>query len=348
MSRDDGITLYEYGPTRSARCRWVLQELGVPFEAVEIDLGAGQHRSPEYLAINPFGRIPALVHGDLTLFESVAICLHLANTFPEGGLLPEPGSRERALHDQWLMFCTNELEQPLWRTHRHLRLHPVERRILADVWAARAEFAKATDVLAATLDGRQHLVGDRLTVADVVLGYTLGWSTWYGLLADSPVLQRYLAGLLARPACPKALSGPIDPARKARSTQRTPVPVMTLLAVADLERAGRFYDAAFGWRRRIDVPVLVEYGLPDGRGLGVYQREGFARNTGELPTQAPEGRTTATELYLRCEDLDAAIERIEAAGGRLLSARAARDWGDEAAYYADPDGNVLALARPLA
>lgn len=122
--------------------------------------------------------------------------------------------------------------------------------------------------------------------------------------------------------------------------------ILTILAVNDLERSRTFYNSAFGWPLRVDVPVYVEYALPGGQGLGLYRREGFARNTGLAPAAVPAGAITATEIYLRVEDLPAAVATLGAAGARLLSPAAPRDWGDEAAYFADPDGNVLAVARP--
>ena len=124
--------------------------------------------------------------------------------------------------------------------------------------------------------------------------------------------------------------------------------VLVILATADLARARAFYDAAFGWEVRVDAPVYVEYRPRDGVGVGLYLRQGFARNTGIAPAPIPPGAVAGTEIYVRVDDLDAAIRRVEAAGARLLSARAARDWGDDAAYYADPDGNVVAVARPRA
>jgi len=123
--------------------------------------------------------------------------------------------------------------------------------------------------------------------------------------------------------------------------------ILTLLAVRDLARSVAFYRRGLGWAPRVEVPVYVELALPGGRGLGLYQREHFALNTG-LPAALPTpGTTTGTELYLRCDDLDAAIARLEAAGAARLAPRALKPWGDEAAYYADPDGNVIVLARPV-
>lgn len=122
--------------------------------------------------------------------------------------------------------------------------------------------------------------------------------------------------------------------------------VLTILAVADLARSVAFYREAFGWPARVEVPVYVELALPDGRGLGLYARDGFARNVGQTPVLHAPDRIGGTELYFHVDDLDGATRRLEAAGALVLSPRAARDWGDEAAYYADPDGNVVVVARP--
>ncbi len=122
--------------------------------------------------------------------------------------------------------------------------------------------------------------------------------------------------------------------------------VLTILAVADRERSAAFYREAFGWPARVDVPVYTELELPDGRGLGLYQREGFARNTGQAPHELPDGAISGTEVYLRCDDVEATMDRLRRAGARMLSDLAPREWGDDAAYFADPDGNVLVVARP--
>ncbi len=134
---------------------------------------------------------------------------------------------------------------------------------------------------------------------------------------------------------------------KGHSTVTAARHVLTILAVTDLDLSTQFYRTAFGWPARVEVPVFVEFELPDGRGLGVYERKSFAVNTEHLPSQVGAGEITGTEIYLHCDDLDAAIERLHEAGARQLSARAERPWGDEAAYFADPDGNVLVVARPL-
>src|SRR5207253_802989 len=85
---EDTMKLYEFAPTRSIRVRWTLQELGAEFESVTVNMIAGEHRRPEFLKINPAGKLPVLVDGDLVLTESVAIVLYLADKYPEKGLSP--------------------------------------------------------------------------------------------------------------------------------------------------------------------------------------------------------------------------------------------------------------------
>jgi catechol 2,3-dioxygenase-like lactoylglutathione lyase family enzyme len=115
----------------------------------------------------------------------------------------------------------------------------------------------------------------------------------------------------------------------------------------DLERSLKFYREIFDWPKVVDVPVYAEFELPDGLRLGLYGCEGFGRNTGQNPFVIPEGEVTTTEIYFRTDDVPSLIDRLEAAGARLLNRLTLRDWGDEAAYFADPDGNVLVVARSV-
>jgi glutathione S-transferase len=192
------MKLYEFAPTRSIRARWTLQELGVPFEAVTVDLRAGEHRKPEFLAINPAGKLPVLVDGDFVLTESVAIVLYLAEKHPGKGLLPtEP--RQRAEVNRWLMFAATELEQPLWRIARHTALYPEDRRLPADVVLASEDFRAMADVLEQHMQQRPFVTGDRVTVADFVLAYTLDWANEVKLLDGFPKLSAYMERMYARP-----------------------------------------------------------------------------------------------------------------------------------------------------
>jgi catechol 2,3-dioxygenase-like lactoylglutathione lyase family enzyme len=121
--------------------------------------------------------------------------------------------------------------------------------------------------------------------------------------------------------------------------------VLVILAVRDLARMRAFYRAALGWAEVVDVPVYVEMQSADGMRLGLYHDEAFGRNIGLVPDVSPA--ITRTELYLHTADLEDAIARAERAGARSLSPRGPRPWGDEAAYFADPEGNLVVFARPL-
>lgn len=123
--------------------------------------------------------------------------------------------------------------------------------------------------------------------------------------------------------------------------------VLLIFAVRDLPKAVMFYLQAFGWKQTVDVPVYAEFEMPGGQRLGLYQKEGFARNTGQDPICAADGELTGSEIYFHVDDIKAAIARLTEAGARQLSGLSPRDWGDEAVYFADPDGNVIVLARPL-
>ena len=192
------MKLYEFGPTRSIRARWTLQELEVDFESIKVNLRAGEHLRPEFLAINPAGRIPVLVDGDLVISESVAIVLYLAEKYPAKQLLPTE-VKQRAEMNRWLMFAVTELEQPLWRITRHTALYPENKRLPADIAIASEEFKQMAAVLARHMRDRRFVATDRVTVADFVTAYTLDWGNEFRLLDDCPGLQAYIERMYARP-----------------------------------------------------------------------------------------------------------------------------------------------------
>jgi glutathione S-transferase len=195
------MKLFEFSPTRSIRVRWTLQELEVDFEAATVNLLAGEHRQPAFLAINPAGKIPALVDGDLVLTESVAIAVYLADKYPDKKLIPVD-LEQRAQHNRWLLFTATELEQPLWRITRHTNLYPESKRLPGDVALAREEFTAMARVLDTHMHGRQFLIGNTVTVADFVLAYTLDWANEVQLLDAFPPLQDYMERMYARPRAP--------------------------------------------------------------------------------------------------------------------------------------------------
>jgi glutathione S-transferase len=199
------MKLYEFGPTRSIRARWTLQELGVDFEPIRVNLLAGENRRPEFLKINPAGKIPVLVDGEMVLTESVAIVLYLAEKYPDKGLLPA-GLNERAQVNRWLLFAATELEQPLWRIARHTALYPEEQRLPPDVILASGEFKDMASVLEKHMRGRQFVAGDGVSVADFVMAYTLDWANEGKLLDGCPQLLAYMNRMYARPHAPPRIA----------------------------------------------------------------------------------------------------------------------------------------------
>jgi glutathione S-transferase len=195
------MKLYEFAPTRSIRARWTLQELGVDFEAITIDLRKGEAHRPEFLSINPAAKLPALVDGDLVLTESVAIVTYLGEKYRDKGLVPTD-LRQRAQFNRWMLFTVTELEQPLWRIARHTNLYPEPDRLPADIPLAKRDFRSMVAVAEKHMQNRQYVVGDSVTVADFVLGFTLDWANEVGLLDESPQLRAYMEKLYARPRAP--------------------------------------------------------------------------------------------------------------------------------------------------
>ena len=121
-----------------------------------------------------------------------------------------------------------------------------------------------------------------------------------------------------------------------------------IFAVSDLERSLSFYETAFDWPRnpRIDYSNYVELFPSDGGTLGLFEREGFAGTVGAEPIRLENGDIAPGYVYVRVDDVYEAVEHVTAAGGRPLSPLSRRDWGDTAAWFADPDGNVIAVAGP--
>ncbi len=124
--------------------------------------------------------------------------------------------------------------------------------------------------------------------------------------------------------------------------------MQVIFAVTDLQRSLGFYETAFDWPRndRIDYANYVELHPPDGGTLGLYERDGFTGTVGAEPLSVDNGKVAPAYVYVRVDDIEATVARIEAAGGRALSPLGPRQWGETAAWFADPDGNVLAVAVP--
>jgi glutathione S-transferase len=199
------MKLYEFGPTRSIRARWILQELGVEFDAVSVDLTRREHCTPDFLELNPAGRVPVLVDGDLVLNESAAIVLYLAEKYPDRGFIPADLKLRADLY-RWILFAVTELEQPWWRIARHTHLYPEEDRLPAEVALARRDFLPMAAVLETHMRGRNYVVGDRVTAADFLIAYTLDVAEEMQLLDECPALRSYVARMYARPRAPRRIA----------------------------------------------------------------------------------------------------------------------------------------------
>lgn len=200
------LRLYFCPRTRSTRPRWLLEELQAPYELVRVDLAKGEHKRPEYLAIHPHGAVPALVDGSTVLIESVAICLHLADKFPDRGLAPAVGTMERALYYQWMVYAVATLEPALVQYYANTVAKSEDDRDPDDALDAKHTVDTIAHVLTKALNGRDFIVGATFTAADVVLGSMLGWAKSMGLLKDHPRLETYVKTVTDRPAFRRAQS----------------------------------------------------------------------------------------------------------------------------------------------
>lgn len=193
------ITLYEYGPSRSQQARWTLDELGLEYTAIG-DLNI--LHSEELKKVNPMGKVPAVVINGEPLFEAAAICTYLADLVPEKGLIAPSGTRERALHLQWVSFALTEMEAYVWSNARNTFVLPEKERVKALFKQNNQAYIHAAKVLDKVLEGKEYLVGDRFSVTDILVGFVLNWGNGMGLLDKAPNLQKYLKRLKARPHCP--------------------------------------------------------------------------------------------------------------------------------------------------
>ena len=199
------MKLYGFPPTRSIRVLWMLQELGLDFEYIQVDPTKGEHRRPEFLTVNPAGKLPVLVDDDFVLTESVAIVLYLAEKYPQKGLLPTD-PRARAEVYRWLLFTATELEQPVWRIQRHTHGYSIEKRLAAEILLARQDFLDMAAVMEKHLETRTVLVGESVTVADFITAYTLDMASMVHLLEDMPNLSAYMERMYARPKAPQRIA----------------------------------------------------------------------------------------------------------------------------------------------
>jgi glutathione S-transferase len=183
---------------RPVRVVWTLEELGQPYELEVMSREEG--RGEEHRARHPLGRVPVLEDDEGFVFESAAICLHLADMHPEAGLVPPLGAHDRALVYQWACFAPAELEPPLIESAIQAERDP-ERAA-----AARRRFDAAAGAVASAVDGEEYLVGGRFTVADVLVGTALAFTARAGFADELPTsLTDYVGRLAQRPAYQRAV-----------------------------------------------------------------------------------------------------------------------------------------------
>ncbi len=198
------IKLYGVPMSRALRSLWALEEIGVEYEHVPVNT-TDDSKKPDYLAINPNGRIPALVDGDLTLFESMAINLYLARKY-DGGLQPKTLEDEsRAV--QWSFWAMTELEPHLLEMLKHRVLLPEDERNASEAEAGAAALHAPLLVLDGALEGRSCLLGDSFTIADLNVAAVLSWSIFVGLdLSGFSHVKSWFDACMGRPAVARARS----------------------------------------------------------------------------------------------------------------------------------------------
>jgi glutathione S-transferase len=193
------LTLYHAAPSRSSIVRWMLEELGEPYDIHLLSLKKGEHRQPAYLAVNPMGKVPALKHGDVVIAEAAAICCYLADEFPTADLNVPIGDPRRGTYLTWLFFGPSCIE-PAVAERAFPRKDPAPRSTLGF-----GDFDTVMDVLArATAAADPYLMGKRFTAADVVVGSQLRWGMLFKLIPERPEFTAYVARLSERPALKRA------------------------------------------------------------------------------------------------------------------------------------------------
>jgi glutathione S-transferase len=192
------IIFYTNPRSRGQIARWMLEELGEPYETVILDFESGT-KSTEYLAINPMGKVPAILHKDLVVTEVAAICAYLADAFPAAGLAPQQQDARRGPYFRWMFFAAGPLEMAATGKALGL-LAPAERR--GTVGYGTFEDTMAT--LETAVTGRKFICGDQFTAADVYVGSHISWGRQFDLIPDRPAFAEYVQRIEARPAFRRA------------------------------------------------------------------------------------------------------------------------------------------------
>ena len=190
----DTLTFYTNPMSRGQIVRWMLEELGQPYETQLLDYATTLKESA-YLAINPMGKIPAIKHGDHVVTECAAICAYLADAFPKAGLAPTPDSRDRAAYYRWLFFAAGPVEAAV--TNKACGFEPTTEQSRLIGYGS---FETLLSVLEGAVSAADYLTGGRFSAADLYLGAQIGWGLQFGSIEKRPAFESYAGRMMARPA----------------------------------------------------------------------------------------------------------------------------------------------------
>jgi glutathione S-transferase len=195
-----------YAPlTRAMRPHWMLEELGIPYELVNVDLAARRHQTPEHRRLHPLGRVPVLVDDEgRVLFESAAICMQLADAHPAARLAPPTGTPERGLYYQWILCAVTELEPAIRDAFLHQVQLPPEKRSPEALARARQIEREVSAAASAPVRGQEWLLGGGFSAADIIMGDLFVAACRFGVLEDAPAVEAWLERIAARPAFQRA------------------------------------------------------------------------------------------------------------------------------------------------
>ena len=192
------MRLYHVPNSSSQRVLWLLEEIGEPYDLTVLGDRASRLADPEHMARHPMGRVPVVENDGEYIFESAAICLHIADSYPNAGLIPSPGTQERGLVYQWSLFAITEIQAKLIQSWMSRESDPQGSE------TAKESLLEAAAVLEKALDGHDYLVGNRFTVADVLVSAALGAVRRLDVAKLPPGLNAYLDAIDARPAKQRA------------------------------------------------------------------------------------------------------------------------------------------------
>lgn len=196
MTSDRKLTFYHSPNTRSTGTFLLLEELGAPFELHVLNMKAGELRRPAYLAVNPMGKVPAIVHGDALVTEQGAIFIYLADLFPQAGLAPAPGDPLRGPYLRWLVFYGSSFEPAV--VDRAMKREPAPQST-----SPYGDFDTMLETLVGQLRKGPYLLGERFTAADILWGTALRWTTAFKLVPELPEIASYIERIAARPSVAK-------------------------------------------------------------------------------------------------------------------------------------------------